>query len=166
MQDDGAIAAQIFRLEIEHLDQKLGQLINAGGKLLGRLLACRIGGEQRRVMVLHHAGAGTGRYDHRPVVREQGQLERRHLPRLVGKPAGIGRLTAAGLRFREVHADALALEQSDGIHAGTGEELVYYASCEEIDISREYRSVWHFVSVEIIDRSNGKTNNRCERNFA
>ncbi len=75
---------------------------------------------------------------------------RGHLARLVGKTAGIGRLTAAGLFFREMNADAFAFEQGDGIHAGAGKELVDHAGGEEIDICRALAGFClfaHFVSV-------------------
>jgi len=43
-------------------------------------------------------------------------------------------LTAAGLFFREVYADALAFEQGDGVHAGAGVKLVDDAGGKEINV--------------------------------
>ena len=107
---DGFVLAMVFRLEFKDIDQEVGQFVNAGGEGFGLWLAHRIGGKQGRVVVFHHAGAGAGRYDDRPVVREQRQLQRGDLARFVGETAGVGRLAAAGLLFREMNADAFALQ--------------------------------------------------------
>ena len=146
MEHDGALAPDILRLEIQHLDEELGEFVDARRQFLGGCLASRVFGKQRRIVVLHHAGAGTRRDDNRPVVGEQRQLVRRHLARFVREAAGVGRLAAAGLFFRKVHADALPFEQRDGIHAGAGEKLVNDAGGKEIDVGWTRRLCGHFVS--------------------
>ena len=54
--------------------------------------------------------------------------------RLIRKSTRICRLTATGLFFREMNPDAFALEQCDGVEAGTGKELIHDAGGEKIDV--------------------------------
>jgi hypothetical protein len=93
----------------------------------------RIVGENPRIVVTHHARAGTGRDDHRPRFRKQAQLGERHGAGLFGKTAAMRRLPTAGLSGGKMHLDPLALEQTDGIHAGLRTEEIDQASPEEVN---------------------------------
>jgi len=70
VQYDGAVAAHIFRLEVQHVDQELGEFVDACRQFCRCSLANGILGEQRRVVVLHHTGAGAGGHHNRPVIGE------------------------------------------------------------------------------------------------
>ena len=117
----------------QDLDEELRQFVDPRREPFGNRLAARVGGEQLGVMMLHHAGAGTGRNDDRPVIRKQRQLMGGNASGFFFEAAAVGRLAATGLVFRKVHADALAFKQGDGIEAGTGKELVDDAGRKKID---------------------------------
>ena len=168
MEDDGAFTPAVLRLVAQHIDQEVGEFVGPRREGRGLSLVRRVRGEQGRVVVLDHAGAGAGGNDYRPVVREQCQLLSGNLARLVGKSAGVGRLTATGLSFREMDPDAFVLEQGDGVHAGTREKLVDHAGREEIDIAGAWRRslrLGHLVSGKLRRRYNGKTNRYRLRNL-
>ena len=53
--------------------------------------------------------------------------------------AGVGRLAAAALAHGEVHGDAEAFQQTQGVHAGFGHEKIDQAGAEQVDPLRRRR---------------------------
>jgi hypothetical protein len=122
-----------------NIEQELGEFENPLGECSRLAQQSRIVGENLGIVVTHHAGAGTGRDDHRPRFRKETQLRQRHRAGLLGKATAVRRLPAAGLVSREMNLDSLALEQADGIHAGLRTEHVDQAGPEEVDPGRLFR---------------------------
>jgi hypothetical protein len=114
------------------MQQELGELEGAGGDGGGAGLEGRIVGEDLLPVPADHAGAGAGGHHDGVVAGEQVELGGDHLARFVGEAAGEGRLAAAGLVVGKDHADAFALEQGDGVHAGFGHKHVHQAGSVEI----------------------------------
>src|ERR1039458_4871689 len=103
----GRLFASIGEVHAEDVDEELRQLVDArregdGLRVLGRSL------EKVRVMVLHHPGARSGRYDHGKGFWKEGHLSARHGPGLLVIAAVVCRLGAAGLAAGKDDADAPA----------------------------------------------------------
>src|ERR1017187_9115506 len=124
--------ASIGEAHVEDVDEELRQLVDArregdGLRVLGRSL------EKVRVMVLHHPGARSGRYDHGKGFWKEGHLSARHGPGLLVIAAVVCRLRAAGLAPGKDDADALAFQELDSRQPGLGEKEIHDAGSEEID---------------------------------
>jgi hypothetical protein len=115
VQRDARRRALVAQADLRHMQKELGEFENPLGQRFGLGQQLGIVGENLGIMVTHHAGAGTGRNDHRPRLRETGATAQRHRARLLGKAAAVRRLPAAGLVGREMHLDSFALEQADGV---------------------------------------------------
>ncbi len=106
----------------------------------------RLVGEQLRIMLADHAGAGAGRGDDIVEAVEGGDD-------LAGDRLGIrpvagivGRLAAAGLRSRHLDGAAGVLEQLDGGEADGRAEEVDEAGDEEAYADRFFRHCKHIRS--------------------
>jgi hypothetical protein len=122
----------VLQPDVQDMHQKLGQLEDASGKFL-RQPPVRVLGEKRRIVAVHHTGAGPRGHDDRVVLGEQVQLFAGHGPGFVRKPGVVGRLAAAGLGPGVDDAQAFALQQADGRHARIRVDHVHQAGSEEID---------------------------------
>ena len=120
---------------IADIQQEVGEFDHAVGHFL-RLRFIPAAFEYVRPVVFHHAAAGTGRHDYRPVFGEQVQLGFGDFKGFLRMPRCEGGLAAAALRHREMHADALLLNQRNRIHTCFGHENVQQARAEKIHIGR------------------------------
>ncbi len=128
------------RSEAEDVDEKLGELVRPPRQFHRLLAVLRVAGEQGRVMVDDHVGAGTRRHDHR--VRHAGQRVDRgagHRGGVRGEPRVVGGLPAAGLVGRHVDLDASAFERLDGGVTDGREEPVDQTGGKQLDASRPRR---------------------------
>src|ERR1039457_7171659 len=132
MPRDGRLFASIGEAHVEDDDEELRQLVDArregdGLRVLGRSL------EKVRVMVLHHPGARSGRYDHGKGLWKEGHLSARHGPGLLVVAAVVRGLGAAGLAAGEDDADTLAFQELDSRQPRFGKKEIHDAGAEEVD---------------------------------
>ncbi|OIQ65886.1 hypothetical protein GALL_525500 [mine drainage metagenome] len=128
---------------MDHVHQKLGQLIDPSGQVQRLGIQGRVIGKQMRIVFADHAATGTRRNHHRPGLDKQVELLQGHGARLIGKTTAVSGLTAAGLLLQIVHGDALTLQQLHRIQPGFGLELVNQASGKKINIARLGRIAPH-----------------------
>jgi len=110
---DGAGEDRRDPLDLQDVDQERHQLVGALCQVLGALRGLRLVGEQRRVVLVDHAGAGSRRRHHVVEAREGVDHPARHRPGVGQVPGVEGRLPAAGLRRRHLDGAAGILQQLD-----------------------------------------------------
>ena len=130
---DGAVEARRHAGNAAHVREERDQLVGPRRQRLGALLHRGVIGEQRRVVLADHAGAGAaGR--HHIVVGLEGGDDPRGDGAGIGAIAGIvGRLAAAGLRPRHLDRAAGLLQQLDGGKADRRPEQIDEAGDEQAD---------------------------------
>ena len=122
----------VFELDRQHRGQVFRPFINPVGKpacgsLIGRA------GEQVRVVMLHHAGTGSGRHHDRVGFVKHPYLLAGNGPGLADKTGIVRRLAAAGLVLGKDHFHPLGFQQADGRHPGIGIDGIHQAGTEQVD---------------------------------
>ena len=106
--------SKVVELQGEDVDQELGELEDPLRYGEGEGVQC-VTGEQPRVVVAHHPGAGARGHHDRQVAVERSELPSRDRARLVPVAGVVGGLPAAALIRRKDHAHA---GPADQLHAG------------------------------------------------
>ena len=118
---------------VADVDQEIGELNHTAGQFVGALFVFAAF-KQFGPMVLHHAAARAGRHDDRIVFGEQSELGFGDIERFFAVPRRECRLPAAALLHREMHFDALLLQQRDGIHTCFRHKQIQKAGAEKVNI--------------------------------
>jgi hypothetical protein len=148
MQGNGTTFAKIPAVKPDDMDKKLGELEDAVGKCPRLLNQDGVCSEKLGVVLAHHRSAGAGGNHDRPGFRKQGKLAARNGSRLIGKAAGVGRLTAADLLIRDVDRYPFAFQQTHGVNTGFRRELIDQARGEQIGIGGLRRVLPGALSIE------------------
>jgi hypothetical protein len=91
----------------------LGKLVRFGDKLIGFVFPFRLILEQVRIVVMDHAGAGTGRRHDVVAMLERANEIPRHFAGFILVAAVEGRLAAAGLHLRKIDLAPVSVKQPD-----------------------------------------------------
>ena len=125
--------ARLDRLDAAHVGEEADQLEGARGQVAGRGAVGRRFVEQRRIVLLQHAGAGAGRRHDVVVAGEGGDRLARDQDRIGAVALIVGRLAAAGLA-RHLDPAAGALQELDRGKADRGPEQIDQAGDEQGDV--------------------------------
>lgn len=117
-------------VNLENVDEKLGEFINPAGNLLGSLKPFRVIAKQFGIVVFDHGCAGSGRGDNHVGTAEYRNEVLRSASRFGNIASIVRRLPATGLGFRKCKVDSESVENAYHRLADLREKGVYQACSE------------------------------------